>query len=67
MQHYWERANVEQIDCISAVERTYLPCGAQDKPIRQDGASLVRMDETELTLNPTAGPNNVGNCLVVLQ
>lgn len=40
---------------------------AQDKPIRQDGASLVRMDETELTLNPTAGPNNVGNCLVVLQ
>jgi len=38
---------------------------AQTAPTRQHGAFLVRMDETELTLHPTAGPNNVGNCLVV--
>jgi hypothetical protein len=38
---------------------------AQTAPIRQNGAFVVRMDETELTFQPTAGPNNVGNCLVV--
>jgi hypothetical protein len=39
---------------------------AQTAPTtRQHGAFLVRMDETELTLHPTAGPNNVGNCLLV--
>ena len=37
---------------------------AQTAPTRQNGAFLVRMTETELTLHPTAGPNNVGNCLV---
>jgi hypothetical protein len=38
---------------------------AQTAPTRQNGTFLVRIDETELTLQPTAGPNNVGNCLVV--
>jgi hypothetical protein len=38
---------------------------AQTAPIRQNGAFLVRMVEVELTLHPAAGPNNVGNCLVV--
>jgi hypothetical protein len=38
---------------------------AQTAPTPPNGAVLVRMAETELTLHPTAGPNNVGNCLVV--
>src|SRR6266436_978402 len=38
---------------------------AQNTPAMQKGAFLVRMDETELTMHPTAGPNNVANCLVV--
>jgi len=38
---------------------------AQDIPTRRNGEFVVRMDETELTMHPTAGPNNVGNCLVV--
>ena len=38
---------------------------AQTASTRQHGAFLVRIDETELTLHPTAGPNNVGDCLVV--
>ena len=28
---------------------------------------LVRMFERELTLQPTAGPNNVGNCMIVFR
>ena len=43
----------------------FLSVGAQNTPTRQNRALLVRMDETELTMHPTAGPNNVGNCLVV--
>jgi hypothetical protein len=38
---------------------------AQNISTHQHRALLVRMDETELTMLPTAGPNNVGNCLVV--
>ena len=43
----------------------FLSVGAQNTPTRPNRALLVRMDETELTMHPTAGPNNVGNCLVI--
>jgi hypothetical protein len=39
--------------------------GAQNTSLHQHRALLIRMDETELTMHPTAGPNNVGNCVVV--
>lgn len=39
---------------------------AQDTPPdRQNTALLVRMFEREMSLQPTAGPHNVGNCLTV--
>src|SRR5215469_5891662 len=37
----------------------------QNTPARQTGGLLVRIDETELSMHPTAGPNNVANCVVV--
>ena len=39
---------------------------AQNTSPRETRA-LVRMDETELSNHPTAGPNNIGNCFVVAQ
>jgi hypothetical protein len=40
--------------------------GARNISTRQhDGAFLVRMNEAELSMNPTAGPNNVSNCILV--
>ena len=39
---------------------------AQNTSTRQhDGAFLVRMNEAELNMHPTAGPNNVNNCVLV--
>lgn len=38
---------------------------AQTTPTQQNRTLLIRMDETELHTQPTAGPNNVGNCLVI--
>lgn len=37
--------------------------GAQNISTHQHRALLVRIDETELTTHPTAGPNNVDNCV----
>jgi hypothetical protein len=35
------------------------------EPIPESHNFVVRMSETELTLHPTAGPNNLSNCLLV--
>lgn len=39
--------------------------GAQNTLAQSHRAIIVRMEETEMSMHPSAGPNNIGNCLVI--
>ena len=55
--------------CIGLLVISMLPLqfGPRSASAKDHGPILMRVSDWDTTLRPTAGPNNVGNCMIVYQ